>query len=440
MFRELPSYFYSWKQASQRKPLILKGARQVGKTTLLKQFGTLEFKATHYFNFERQKNIHSAFENDAGPEAIVSSLSLLSERKIDLTHDLLIFDEIQECPKALTSLKYFCEEKPETYLMCAGSLLGIHLTEDSFPVGKVEIHQLFPLSFSEFLIAVKKRALAEVLLESSFSIEPRVQGVQEKLLELFTHYCITGGLPEIVQTYLNSDQKSLFDSLLAVREKQKDLIETYENDMAKHAGKLQSMHIRRVWEDVPRQLSRMHQKFQFKNVIPGKKSYADIAGPLDWLLNAGLLIQSSIINEAQVPLSSYIQHNQFRLFCFDVGILGAIAGFPIQAILDLTDENLIFKGHFLENFVAQTLHRYGYSLFTWMNNTSEIEFLIQNERSQIMPIEVKSRMNSKAKSLAVFLKKYPSIKNFMILTLNPKQNGSHYPITSIEGLLIEWGN
>lgn len=200
------------------------------------------------------------------------------------------------------------------------------------------------------------------------------------------------------------------------------------------------MHLRRVWEDVPRQLSQLNSKFQFKNVIPGKKSYADLVGPLDWLLNAGLLIQSSIVNIAQVPLKSYIQQNQFRLFCFDVGILGALSDFPIQAILDMENENLIFKGHFLENFVAQTLHRFRVPLYTWMRNTSEIEFLIQNERGAIIPIEVKSRINSKAKSLKVFLAEYPSIKEFANLSLSAETKGRHFPVTAIENLIQDWKN
>ena len=268
--------------------------------------------------------------------------------------------------------------------------------------------------------------------------QPVAQGVEEKIFEFFTHYCVTGGLPEIVQNYIEMSDLSPFEKLLIIRKKQRILIETYENDMAKHSGKLHSMHIRRVWEEVPRQLSMMNQKFQFKNVIPGKRSFADLAGPLNWLLNAGLLIQSFIVNESQVPLKGYIQQNQFRLFCFDVGILGALADFPIQTLLNLNHENVMFKGHFLENFVAQSLHRAGFSLYTWIKNTSEVEFLIQTERGAVIPIEVKSRINSKAKSLKVLLESNPSIKNFAILTLNCEQRGNHFPLTWIEKLIQKW--
>lgn len=429
MKRDLPEFFLKWKSLSKRKPLILKGARQVGKTTCLKEFGRVAFTNTHYFNFERQKSLHKFFIENSNPDSILDSLSLFSGQKINVNQDLIIFDEIQECPSALTSLKYFCEEKPSAYLMCAGSLLGVKLSEESFPVGKVEIHQLYPLSFSEFVIAIGDESLSQAILEPS---EILSVGIEEKVFDLFKHYCITGGLPEIVQTYIEEKNSSLFSCLSVVREKQKILIETYENDMAKHSGKLNSMHIRRVWEDVPRQLSRVQGKFQFKNVIPGKKSYADLAAPLDWLLNAGLLIQSSIVNEAQVPLKSYIHQNQFRLFCFDVGILGALSDFPFQALLELENESLIFKGHFLENFIAQTFNRYGFSLYTWMHNTSEIEFLVQNQNGNIVAVEVKSKISSKAKSLSVFLEKYPNVKDFMIFSLNLKTQGRHYPITSIE--------
>jgi len=431
----MPPFLSLWKAACQRKPLILKGARQVGKTTTLQQFGASEFRSVHYFNFERQKQLHSFFGDDVSPQAIINSLSLFTERKIDLERDLIIFDEIQECPNALTSLKYFCEEKPNAFLVCAGSLLGVKLTEESFPVGKVEIRQLFPLSFSEFLVAINKPELARLVAQPSKTL---AQALEDQILGFFTHYCVTGGLPEVVQTYINEENKPPFERMLLVREKQKNLIETYENDMAKHSGKLHSMHIRRVWEEVPRQLSRMNQKFQFKNVIPGKRSFADLAGPLDWLLNAGLLIQSSIVNHAQVPLKSYTEPNQFRLFCFDVGILGALSGFPIQSILDLANENLIFKGHFLENFVAQSLHRLGFTLYSWKSNTSEVEFLIQNEKGEILPIEVKSRTNSKAKSLKVFLERYSEIQEFAILTLVGERKGRHYPIFKLESIVSNW--
>jgi predicted AAA+ superfamily ATPase len=333
-------------------------------------------------------------------------------------------------------LKYFCEDKPQAYLMCAGSLLGVKLSDESFPVGKIEIHQLYPLCFSEFLTAIGEESLALAILDSSKDLP---LAINQKIFELFKHYCFTGGLPEIVQTYINekSQSSSLMPTsvLTSVRGKQNDLIETYVNDMAKHSGKLNSMHIRRVWEDIPRQLSQLHHKFQFKNVIPGKKSYADLSAPLDWLSSAGLVIQSFIVNEAQIPLKNFIQPNQFRLFCFDVGILGALSDFPAQSILELENESLIFKGHFLENFVAQTLHRYGFFLSTWMHNTSEIEFLIQNQSGHLFPIEVKSRRNSKAKSLSVFLNKYPHIKDFAIFDLNLETQGRHYPITSIERIL-----
>ncbi len=419
----------------KRNPLILKGARQVGKTTSLQHFGSLEFKTVHCFNFERQKQIHSIFDRDVSPAAIVNALGLHSGRPINLKTDLIIFDEIQECPAALTSLKYFSEEEPQAFIVCAGSLLGVKLTEDSFPVGKVEIRQLFPLSFSEFLVAINKPDLAQWVLQND---KPLVQAIEEQILTLFTHYCVTGGLPAIVQTYIDEQDKPLFDRMIIVREKQRNLIETYENDMAKHSGKLHSMHIKRVWEEVPRQLSRMNQKFQFKNVIPGKRAFKDLMGPLDWLLNAGLLIQSSIINQAQVPLKSYTQPNQFRLFCFDIGILGALSDFPIQSILDLSNENLIFKGHFLENFVAQILHQLGFPVYTWIRNTSEIEFLVQSERGKVIPIEVKSRINSKAKSLKVFLDEYPQVQDFAIFTLDPMTRGKHFSIARIEGIAHDW--
>jgi predicted AAA+ superfamily ATPase len=430
MKRQIPTFFQSWKDAQSRKPLILKGARQVGKTTLLKSWGTQAFAACHYFNFERDRSLHKLFEESSDPEKIIGSLSLASQRAIQVDRDLILFDEIQECPKALTSLKYFSEDKPHAYIACAGSLIGITLAAESFPVGKVEIHALYPLSFREFLVGIGRADLEKEI----FSDSPvgRLAFTLEKAQIFFKHYLVTGGLPEIVQTYIDLAGQTDFERFTQVREKQKDLIETYENDMAKHAGKLNSMHIRRVWQDIPKQLSKLNSKFQFRNVIPGKRSYADLSGPIDWLNQAGLVLSSYIVNETQVPLKSFIQHNQFRLYSFDVGILGALADFPPAAILEVEKGDMIFKGHFLENFVAQTLHHYGYSLQTWMQYSSEIEFLIQTARGEIVPIEVKSRRNSKAKSLKVFLERNPSVLHFAVFSLDLKVSEHHSPLCLAE--------
>lgn len=398
-----------WKSKPDRQPLILQGARQVGKTFLLKKWGESSFSKTHYINFEKDPLVHVIFEKNLTPQRILADLALHLGTKIDIRNDLLIFDEIQECSKALTSLKYFNEEQPELAVCTAGSLLGLSLSPGSFPVGKVEFLKLYPMSFAEFLLAKGETLLLERWNQAHVQ-DPLPDSIHEKLWENLKIYFIVGGLPRAILTYLEkqSDPLSAFS---AVRERQEDLITAYIADMAKHSGKLNSMHLERFWKNIPAQLARSQEnsvrRFQFKGVIPGKNKFAQLVGTIDWLRTAGIIIQVPIVNQALSPLQAYRKESFFKLYCFDVGILGALSQLSPKVILDYNYGT--YKGFFAENFVIQELLTSGCdSVFSWNEGEAEVEFLYEYG-GQMIGIEVKSGQKTRSKSLKMLKKKYPSV-------------------------------
>ena len=375
----------------------------MGKTHLLKEFGRLHFPQVHYLNFEKQPILAKVFEQDLVPERILRELSFILDKSIDIKNDLVIFDEIQEVPKALTSLKYFCEDCPELHLCAAGSLLGIHLSSGSFPVGKVSFATLRAISFQEFLMALEDQKSLDILENLHI---PEI--VHEHLWEQLKRYFVVGGLPEVVATYCEY-KEDLFLAFAKVREKQDDLIKAYYVDIAKHSGKINAMHIDRVFHAVLTQMAQTIDgsvtKFKFRGVIPGITHYDRIAGAIDWLEAAGLIIKVPIVNTAHLPLKGYAKESFFKLMPFDVGILGSMSGLSPKTILDY--EYGSYKGFFAENFVAQELLSAGIENFVcWQENKSEVEFLTEVE-GKIIPIEIKSGSVTKAKSLQLFAEKYP---------------------------------
>lgn len=394
-----------WKEEEGRKILLLKGVRQVGKTFLLKEFGRLHFPAVHYFNFELQSNLAKIFERDLNPQRILNELSFEIGRSIHIGQDLVIFDEIQEIPKALTSLKYFNEECPELHLCAAGSLIGLHLNPESFPVGKVTFETLRPMSFEEFLIAGNDKALP-ILQNMTLSTEiPEL--IHEYLWDQYKRYLIVGGLPEVVAKY-NANKKNLFEAFAIVRKKQDDLLNSYYADIAKHAGKVNAMHIERVFRSVPMQLSQTQNdsiaRFKFKGVVPGISHYDRLAGAIDWLDAAGMTIKIPIVNTGHLPFIGYTKENFFKLLLFDVGILGNMCGLPPKAILEA--DYGTYKGYFAENYVAQELLASGREfLCSWQENRSEIEYLLEID-AKVIPVEVKSGFTVNTASLKVFSEKY----------------------------------
>lgn len=395
-----------WKNSSNRKPLIIKGARQVGKTYLLKLFAEQEFPQHFYINFEKQPGLAKLFTENLDPKRIINELSFTFKKQINPQTDLLIFDEIQACPKALTALKYFCEDLPELALCAAGSLLGIHLNSEPFPVGKVDWLHLYPMSFKEFLIALEETLLVELLDKMSLNISiPDI--AHEQLWQHLKYYFIVGGLPEVISLFCEH-KNTLFDAFTVVRHKQNNLIKDYYSDIAKHSGKVNTMQIDRVWQDVPNQLARAQDgsapKFKFKGIISGIDRYTRLANVIDWLLNAGLIIKISTVSTCRQPLKAYTKESQFKLFLFDVGLLGCMSDLAPETILQYDYGS--YKGYFAENFVCQELLCADSKLlYGWQEQQAEIEFL-KEINGNLIPIEVKSGTVTHAKSLSVFIKKY----------------------------------
>ena len=428
IFRKLEE----WKNKKDRKPLIIKGARQVGKTYILKEFANRCFSSTHYLNFEKDKQATKIFEEDLVPGKIIEKLSFYLSAEISKDKDILIFDEVQNVPRALTSLKYFQEEMPELAICAAGSLLGLCLSKESFPVGKVEFMDMFPMSFEEFLLGIGDIKSYEILQNTGLD-DAIPDVVHEHLWKQLKIYFVVGGLPEIVNTY-STYKDNLFLALNNAREKQADLILAYNADMAKHSGKQNAMHLERVWRNIPAQLAKEQNgqapKFKFKGVIPGINRYSGLVGAIDWLIATGLIIKVFIINNVKAPFSAYVSENNFKLYMFDVGILGALSDLSPSAILKYDYGS--YKGYFAENFVTQEFFYSGDNkLYCWRQRTSEIEFL-RNIKSKVLPVEVKSGWISQSKSLNVFDAMYaPDYKTIISarnLYIDKKNRIHRYPL------------
>ena len=407
-----------WANDSASKPLILEGARQIGKTYILKQLGSKYFKNYHYLNFENDDDLAKLFESTLKPQMILEKLEINFSIEINPKTDLLILDEIQVCPRALTSLKYFCEDMPELKVVAAGSLLGIKLGKASFPVGKVDFMQMQAMDFKEFILALGHSKLYQLLnkinlnKENSFSLIDYT--THKHLWELLKFYFIVGGLPEIVELFVKH-HKDLSLAFQLVRDKQNDLIKSYLADIAKHSGKINSMHIESLWRNAAIQLGSSQDesanKFKFKEAIPGIKEYNRIESALDWLIKTKLLIKCPIIKQAQTPLAAYAEYNKFKLFIFDIGILGAMSKLSPKAIMEY--DYGTYKGFFAENYAAQELTASGISeLYSWEGKESEIEFVIDIDGS-IIPIEIKSGRQTKSKSMKAFTDKYHPKQRFI---------------------------
>ncbi|MBU1122631.1 MAG: AAA family ATPase [Candidatus Omnitrophota bacterium] len=408
MKRDIWSKLIEWKNKKDRKPLILKGARQVGKTYILQAFGKECFSQAHYLNFEKYKQVAKIFEGDLIPQNILRDLSFYLDASIDKEKDLVIFDEIQNAPRALTSLKYFQEELPELAICAAGSLLGIQLSDESFPVGKVEFLNMFPMSFEEFLAGTGDRKSFE-FLQGRKKIDAIPDIVHSHLWEQLKIYFVTGGLPEIVKTF-GEYKDDLFIALQKVREKQDNLLSTYIADIAKHSGKQNAMHIERLWRNIPARLAREQDgsagKFKFKGIIPGVRRYSRLSGSIDWLVSSGLIIKAHIVNSGQLPFSAHIAENSFKLYVFDTGLLGALSDLPPKSIMEY--DYGTYKGYFAENFAAQEFLFSGVKeLYCWKKGSAEVEFL-REINGDVLPIEIKSGWVTQAKSLKVFAQRYNS--------------------------------
>lgn len=393
MFREILVAIERWKNKEHRKPLIIQGARQVGKTWAMKRFGKDHFEHTVYINFESSERLQKVFKDDFSISRIISIFEIESGVKIDPKNTLIILDEIQEADKGLTALKYFYENAPEYYIIAAGSLLGVSLQKNSsFPVGKVDFLMMYPLSFEEFLFNLEQESLLQELKNNSWNtIEP----FHEKLIHFLRLYYFIGGMPEAVSAYI--DTKSLID----VRTIQKNILLGYENDFAKYAPIKIVPKIKLVWEGVLGQLAKENRKFIYGHIKKGSRA-KDFEDAIGWLVDAGMLLKINLINKPTIPLKSYINPDIFKLYLLDIGLLNALGGIDEKILLDKNKILHEFKGALTEQFVAQQLVL-KYELFYWSaeNATAEIDLVIQNKQS-IIPIEIKAEENLKAKSLRVF--------------------------------------
>lgn len=392
-----------WKKKSDRMPLIVNGARQVGKTYLIKEFGEMYFKNTVYFNLETNLAVNSYFETDIYPLRIIQYLETASGQRIIPEETLLVLDEIQSCPRALTALKTFCEEAPQYYIVCAGSLLGVAVNRDnySFPVGKVDEIQLFPMDFEEFLNALNEDLLMSEIRAHFASDLKMPEILHNKALDYYKQYLIVGGMPAVVNEFVHTQ------SLLTAAEIQGRIQNEYISDVAKYASATTSVKIRACYNSVPVQLAKENKKFQYKIVQRG--GTATIFGEsIEWLNFAGVVLKCQKVEHGYMPVAVYADLSDFKLYMSDVGLLTAKSGMAQQRILSSVEEDNGFLGALSENYVAQALKANGHSLFYWKNdNTAELDFVLQID-GEVVPVEVKKGSRTKSVSMNMFLKKYKS--------------------------------
>lgn len=399
MYRTAIEQLYRWKESKHRKPLIIKGARQVGKTWLMKEFGRKAYPDTIYINFDSNSRMAELFSADLNPDRLILGIELYAGKKIDPEKTLLIFDEIQEIPRALAALKYFCEDAPQYHIVCAGSLLGIALHEGtSFPVGKIQFLKLYPLSFREFLMAVTGRQYADLLDRQDYSM---ITPFRQVYIDALKQYYFIGGMPEAVQHFA---QEKDFQE---VREIQKRILAAYEQDFSKHAPAAIVPRIRMVWNSIPSQLAKENKKFVYGLVREGGRA-KDYETAIMWLCDCGLLHKISRVNGAGIPLKAYEDLKAFKLFLLDVGLLGCLAGLGQRVLLDGNSLFSEFKGALTEQYVCQqfkTLDNLGVYYYTNSRGSCEIDFILDTGE-QIIPVEVKAEVNLKAKSLKTYYEKY----------------------------------
>ncbi len=419
MKRDIYSHLVAWKNSSRRKPLILRGARQTGKTYILQEFGQKEFDEVFYFNFEESSQLDSLFSQSLDPAKIISNLSLLSKEKILPGHHLLIFDEIQVSNNALNSLKYFQEKAPEYIIAAAGSLLGVKLSAPkSFPVGKVNFLDLQPMTFYEFLDGMGETGLREYL-ENLEQIAPLPEAFHLQLIDLLRRYYFCGGMPEAVQCMAEED------SLEDVRQTHREIITSYSLDFAKHAKSADIPKLSHIWDSVVEQLARENKKFMFSAIRKSARA-RDYENAVIWLEDAGLILRAFCVNTPKRPLQASRLKSIFKIYALDVGILGAMANMNGKILVNGNQIFNEFAGAFTENYAAQQLRAvFGADLQYWKNKNgkAEVDFLFETE-GEIYPLEVKAGINLKSKSLRSLADKYSFSHLFRTSLRNFRKDGN----------------
>lgn len=399
MYRSAMEQLNKWKQKTNKKPLIIRGARQVGKTWLMKEFGKTAYEKTVYINFDNNPQMKELFSLDMRIDRIIMGLELYVGHKISPHNTLLIFDEVQEVPKALSSLKYFNETAPEYQIVCAGSLLGIALHQGtSFPVGKVEFMDLYPLSFTEFMRAMGKEQFVDLLDKGDFEMATMFR---QDYVDLLKYYYYVGGMPEVVQSFV--DNRDFNEA----REIQERILAAYEQDFSKHAPNEAVPRIRMLWNSIPAQLTKENKKFIYGIIKEGARA-KDYETALMWLTDCGLVHKVYRVTAPSIPLKAYEDLKAFKLFLADVGLLGCMVRLNQSVLLNGNELFKEFKGALTEQYVLQQLKTVkGVDTYYWTNDrgNAEIDFLIDTG-NEIVPIEVKAETNLKAKSLKTFCEKY----------------------------------
>lgn len=399
MIRTAMAELEAWKTKKQHKPLVIRGARQVGKTWLMKEFGAAQYKNTVYINFDNNERMKNLFEGSLALERLITGLELYAGYKIDPQNTLLIFDEVQEVPKALTSLKYFNEDAPQYQIICAGSLLGVALHPGtSFPVGKVEFLDLYPLSFFEFMTAMGKEQYVDLLQESDFEMATAFKQVYVDLLK---HYYYVGGMPEAVRSFSENGDFN------EVRDIQQRILSAYEQDFSKHAPNEVVPRIRMLWNSIPVQLTKENKKFIYGLVKEGARA-KEYELALLWLTDCGLVHKVHRITAPSLPLKAYEDFKAFKLFVLDVGLLSCMTGLRQSVLLDGNELFKEFKGALTEQYVLQqlkTLNSVDAYYWTADRGTAEVDFVIDTG-DNVIPVEVKAEVNLQAKSLKVYREKF----------------------------------
>lgn len=413
MERKIVNQLLKWKNNANRMPLLLHGARQVGKTYTALSFGKSYYKNTVYINMEGSEEIKAIFERDLKPERIIRELSVISGQTILKSDTLVIFDEIQACERALASLKYFCEDAPEYHIIAAGSLLGVALNREkySFPVGKVEMLHMYPLDFEEFLWACNNQPLSQLIRESYESFTPLT--LHNTAMDLYKTYLVVGGMPRAVLDYVETNDFNFVVS------SQKNLNDAYIADMAKYATPQETTKIMATWTSVPAQLAKENHKFQYKIIKSGARAN-EYETPLDWLKSAGVIHKCIRVSEGKLPLSAYSDNSSFKVYMMDTGLLCSKFNIPAGAVINSPTNFDGFKGALAENYIMQGLVSSGMLPYYWSSpGKAELDFVFQDKQGNIIPLEVKSADNVKAKSLKTFISLYKppyairvSAKNF----------------------------
>ena len=400
MKRKIEKKLIEWKNRKNHKPLIIDGARQIGKTYIAFSFGKENYKNTVYFNFENSRDLNRIFEKDLNPERIIRELSVFSGSTILEKETLIIFDEIQASEKALTSLKYFYEEKPNYDIVCAGSLLGVALNRESysFPVGKVELLRMYPMDFEEFLWALNEEELSKMIREHFNNNE--VFSLHDKAMEYYKKYLVIGGMPRVVLDYIETEN---FDFVYS---SQKTLNDSYIADMAKYATPYETVKIMNAFNSIPAQLAKENKKFQYKVIKSGARAN-EYEVPIEWLVSSGVINKCIKVTEGKLPLKAYSEPSSFKIYLADTGLLCSKFEIPANIILYGNDNFAEFRGALTENYVCSALAMNNYTSYYFeKNQTLEIDFIIQDKEGNIIPVEVKSAEHVRATSLNNYIKRY----------------------------------